>query len=212
MRSVPSLTSPSRKFGGGASSTRCEAPRTVRYDDDVSRRLLFTQSGRLHVVDSATGTEVWSFVPAPLLSDPRSPGDATPDARRDGGLAAEPRLHRFDANGDGLIRRDDGDHVWLLFGLAATPVFYALNRGKRFVSIDGTNDRGRAVLADLAASADVFLHNIRPGKPDLDNVVKLIMDALNGVVVVDDKQVAVMTASKRYDAVAETGVEVMELI
>lgn len=55
-------------------------------------------------------------------------------------------------------------------------------------------------------------NRIRPGKPDLDNVVKLIMDALNGVVVVDDKQVAVMTASKRYDAVAETGVEVMELI
>jgi len=106
---------------------RHEAPRTVRYDDDVSRWLLFTQSGRLHVVDSATGTEVWSFVPAPLLSDPRSPGDATPDARRDGGIAAEPRLHRFDANGDGLIRRDDGDHVWLLFGLAATPVFYALD-------------------------------------------------------------------------------------
>jgi crotonobetainyl-CoA:carnitine CoA-transferase CaiB-like acyl-CoA transferase len=49
---------------------------------------------------------------------------------------------------------------------AVTPVFYALNRGKRFASIDGTTEKGRAVLAELAASADVFLHNIRPGKPE----------------------------------------------
>lgn len=38
----------------------------------------------------------------------------------------------------------------------------------------------------------------RPGKPDIDNVVKLIMDAMNNVVYKDDTQ-AVMTASlKRY--------------
>ncbi len=49
---------------------------------------------------------------------------------------------------------------------AVTPVFYALNRGKRFVSIDASTGAGRALLADLAASADVFLHNIRPGKPE----------------------------------------------
>jgi crotonobetainyl-CoA:carnitine CoA-transferase CaiB-like acyl-CoA transferase len=49
---------------------------------------------------------------------------------------------------------------------AVTPVFYALNRGKRFVSIDGATTAGRELLGDLAASADVFLHNIRPGKPE----------------------------------------------
>lgn len=38
----------------------------------------------------------------------------------------------------------------------------------------------------------------RPGKPDIDNVVKLVMDAMNGVVYRDDTQ-AVMTVSlKRY--------------
>lgn len=47
-----------------------------------------------------------------------------------------------------------------------TPVFYALNRGKRFVSIDATTEAGRGVLLDLIDSADVFLHNIRPGKPE----------------------------------------------
>lgn len=47
-----------------------------------------------------------------------------------------------------------------------SPVFYALNRGKRFVSLDATTDAGRAVLLELIDSADVFLHNIRPGKPE----------------------------------------------
>lgn len=47
-----------------------------------------------------------------------------------------------------------------------TPVFYALNRGKRFVSIDAATEAGRNVLLELIDSADVFLHNVRPGKPE----------------------------------------------
>lgn len=35
-------------------------------------------------------------------------------------------------------------------------------------------------------------------KPDIDNIVKLVLDALNGVAFVDDKQVVSVTASKRY--------------
>lgn len=59
-----------------------------------------------------------------------------------------------------LIRnRTQGPH-------GVSTVFYALNRGKRFVSIDATTPRGRALFADLVAGADVFLHNIRPGKPE----------------------------------------------
>jgi crotonobetainyl-CoA:carnitine CoA-transferase CaiB-like acyl-CoA transferase len=59
-----------------------------------------------------------------------------------------------------LMRNNTGDPY------AVSPVFHALNRGKRFVSLDGTTARGRALLADMVADADVFLHNIRPGKPD----------------------------------------------
>lgn len=44
--------------------------------------------------------------------------------------------------------------------------FYALNRGKRFCAIDGKSTRGRALLAQLVTDADVFLHNMRPGKPE----------------------------------------------
>jgi crotonobetainyl-CoA:carnitine CoA-transferase CaiB-like acyl-CoA transferase len=45
-------------------------------------------------------------------------------------------------------------------------VFYSLNRGKRFCAIDGKTDQGRALLGELIDQADVFLHNIRPGKPE----------------------------------------------
>lgn len=44
-------------------------------------------------------------------------------------------------------------------------------------------------------------------RPDLDNIVKLIKDALNGIVWADDAQVAILLASKLYDADLE-GVEI----
>ena len=63
-----------------------------------------------------------------------------------------------------------------------------------------------------AKRAQAKANVIRPGKPDLDNVVKMILDALNGVVVVDDKQVCVIRAVKVFAPVAETTVEVEETI
>ena len=39
-----------------------------------------------------------------------------------------------------------------------------------------------------------------PGKPDLDNVLKAVLDALNGVVYVDDKQVVRLTGGKAYSS------------
>ena len=59
-----------------------------------------------------------------------------------------------------LIRNQGGTP----FGVS--PVFYALNRGKRFVSLNASTSTGRELLVDLAANADVFLHNMRPGKPE----------------------------------------------
>ncbi len=54
-------------------------------------------------------------------------------------------------------------------GLGSPPesvnsIFYSLNRGKRFASIDAGTERGRKLVFDLVAGADVFLHNMRAGK------------------------------------------------
>lgn len=45
-------------------------------------------------------------------------------------------------------------------------------------------------------------------KPDIDNVVKIIMDALNGAAYKDDKQVVSVFASKFYDDDPKVIVEV----
>ena len=37
-----------------------------------------------------------------------------------------------------------------------------------------------------------------PGRPDIDNVVKIALDALNGVMFEDDAQVYQVTAHKKY--------------
>lgn len=57
-----------------------------------------------------------------------------------------------------------------------------------------------------------LLNRIRPGKPDLDNVVKLLGDSLNGVVLQDDKQIVEIVAAKRYSDVAQTHVAVTEVV
>ena len=46
-------------------------------------------------------------------------------------------------------------------GIAAT--FHAVNRNKRSLVLDLRDERGVAVLRDLAASADAFVENYRPG-------------------------------------------------
>ncbi len=47
-----------------------------------------------------------------------------------------------------------------------TSIFYSLNRGKRFCAIDAKTPRGRELLFDLVATADVFIHTMRPGKAE----------------------------------------------
>ena len=69
------------------------------------------------------------------------------------------------------VEGPDGPDVVRAGGLTPDPdgvnsTFYALNRGKRFCAINGKTERGRELLFDLVAGADVFLHNMRPGKAE----------------------------------------------
>jgi Holliday junction resolvase RusA-like endonuclease len=49
-----------------------------------------------------------------------------------------------------------------------------------------------------------------PKKPDLDNVAKVFLDAMNGIVYKDDVQVVKLRVSKRYDIEAHVDVLVRE--
>jgi Holliday junction resolvase RusA-like endonuclease len=44
---------------------------------------------------------------------------------------------------------------------------------------------------------------IRPGKPDIDNYLKIVCDAMNGVVYVDDAQIQQVSALKRYSPISK---------
>jgi Holliday junction resolvase RusA-like endonuclease len=51
-----------------------------------------------------------------------------------------------------------------------------------------------------------------PGKPDLDNVAKAVLDALNGVIYLDDKQVIRLVAEKKYSLDPRVEVYVHEVL
>ena len=51
-----------------------------------------------------------------------------------------------------------------------------------------------------------------PGKPDLDNVAKAVLDALNGVIYEDDKQVIRLVAEKKYSFEPRVEVYVHEVL
>ena len=45
-------------------------------------------------------------------------------------------------------------------------------------------------------------------KPDVDNIAKAVLDALNGVIWVDDKQVVELTVKKYYGTSNEIQIEI----
>lgn len=60
-------------------------------------------------------------------------------------------------------------------------------------------------------TADCLEGLIRPHKkPDLDNIAKVVLDALNGLVYADDKQVTDLRIRKRYDTVARVEIRIMD--
>lgn len=60
----------------------------------------------------------------------------------------------------------------------------------------------------LSALSGVLLPT---SKPDLDNVAKGILDAMNDIVFKDDKQVVSLTISKKYSEQSRASVEVVAL-
>lgn len=51
---------------------------------------------------------------------------------------------------------------------------------------------------------------LRPRRPDIDNLLKLVMDAMQGVVFEDDGQIADVRVMKRWGETSETRIEIVE--
>lgn len=65
--------------------------------------------------------------------------------------------------------------------------------------------------ASNAVKEKMRLFVIRPTvKPDCDNILKLVADALNGIAYDDDKQIVKMTVTKGYSEIPRTEIRIEE--
>ena len=58
---------------------------------------------------------------------------------------------------------DDARNMGTAFRYGDALNFHVFNRGKKSIAIDLKNSEGLAAFERLAASADIFIHNMRPG-------------------------------------------------
>ena len=49
-----------------------------------------------------------------------------------------------------------------------------------------------------AKKAEAAAGKLAPGKPDIDNILKVVLDGLNGIAYEDDKQVTIVQCKKSY--------------
>jgi type IV pilus assembly protein PilY1 len=81
-------------------------------------RVVFgTNAGFLHMIESDTGDESWAFFPKELAPIVRILYDNDPADVHPYGVDGAPAVWIEDQNGDGDIVADDGDRVYLYFGL-----------------------------------------------------------------------------------------------
>ncbi|UCF50272.1 MAG: RusA family crossover junction endodeoxyribonuclease, partial [Thermoplasmatales archaeon] len=83
------------------------------------------------------------------------------------------------------------------------------NRFKKIVAFEAIKVRKKIFISDVAVK--IIWHCKKKGRGDLDNKLKCILDALTGVVYIDDKQVKYIEIKKMenfgYDGVT---IEVIE--
>ena len=93
--------------------------------------------GTLQARDGDTGEELWIYAPPAAL--------LTPDAS---GPLGPLQVLRFDANNDGFIDREQGDRVWVYFGMR--------NRGGSYIALDATSRKRISTL--WVDSASILPH------------------------------------------------------
>ncbi|MFI5495977.1 CoA transferase [Actinoplanes sp. NPDC051859] len=126
---------------------------------------------------SADGVALWTLQPHDAVPARRSTAE-TPDAPLRG-LRVVEVTSRLQGPLAGRLLHQLGAHVTKVeppggdFGRHSPPLagefgaaYLAYNDGKDLVEIDYKSAAGRAELRDLAAGADVFLHNWRPGRAE----------------------------------------------
>ncbi len=116
----------------------------------VIKLFVASNGGFLRMIDAATGTEEWAFMPQALLS---KQSDMRTNATGDHiyGLDSTPTVWAYDANNDGTIDPSAGDFVRLIFGMR--------RGGRNIYAIDVTPD---SVLSDPTTASTMVNGGITP--------------------------------------------------
>ena len=112
-------------------------PLVVTYDSDheddsssTHKQVIFagTNEGYLHAFDADSGEEVFAFMPKEFLKNIKPQFDDNEYRNHKYGVDGFANLWMKDIDGDGVIEADQGDHVYLYFGLRrGGNAYYALD-------------------------------------------------------------------------------------
>ena len=94
------------------------APTIVEYpQSSLQVAYIATHDGMVQAFDATSGIELWAWMPKEML--PRIPALMRNEATtaRSHGIDGPIVLHRHDADRNGRIAVEDGEHLWLVFGL-----------------------------------------------------------------------------------------------
>ena len=124
-------------------------PVIVEYPE-TSLQVAYTANhdGMLQAFDATSGVELWAWMPKEMLS--RIPALMRNEATtaRSHGIDGPIVLHRHDADGNGRIAVEDGEHLWLEFGLG--------RGGNRYYALDISSPADPRLLWSIAPpNADV---------------------------------------------------------
>ena len=105
------------------------APIIVEYpQSSLQVAYITTHDGMLQAFDATSGIELWAWMPKEML--PRIPALMRNEVTtaRSHGIDGPIVPHRHDADGNGLIAAELGEHMWLVFGLG--------RGGNRYYALD----------------------------------------------------------------------------
>ena len=121
------------------------SPTIVEYpQSSLQVAYIATHDGMLQAINAASGIELWAWMPKEML--PRIPALMRNEATtaRSHGIDGPIVLHRHDADGNGRIAVEDGEHLWLVFGLG--------RGGNRYYALDISAPADPRLLWSIAIS------------------------------------------------------------
>ena len=145
-----------------------------------------TNDGYLHAVDAATGIEMWSFVPHELLGNLTDLYFNENVDYKTYGIDGDVVPIIFDKDNDGYIEANDGDYIYIVFGMR--------RGGSNYYMLDVT-DRYRPILRWIRTFPESGQSWSTPA------VAKIDIDSPNQV----SPQKAVLVLGAGYDTVHDAG-------